>query len=262
KVKEIRLSQSKIVGDIGESFNIDTTILPSYSYNKMLRWISSNNRIAKVDQNGNITLVGKGICRITVSAAYGENSTKRIIYVFSGYTFDSAHYRQGDPTWRFGEFAERACVVTSMAILATNATNETITPRNIKNLGGNLDRIEDKYNLKAVCALPEDSGFIKTYDAETRKTTVINPRKNGEAAIREAMRLHPEGVCCYFVGRGGKHMVVAIGFDEDGTIYYSDPGREAAKGFEVPLKQTWCGVGHGFGYGQLNYMLAFDQVNN
>jgi len=258
-VLAIELNQSKVVGNVGASFKLDTVIRPSYAYDKTLKWRSSNSHIATVDENGVVTLVGKGITCVSVTAASG---VKRICYVFSGYTYGSAHYRQGDPAWGFSpETRKTACVTSCLAILATNSTNHSITPRDIHNLRGNHDRIEKKYSLRAVCALPENSPYLKEYDEETHRTRVVSPRKNGEAAIKEALKLHPEGVCCYFTGGHDEaHMVVAIGVNADGRVVYSDPGRAAAKGFEVTLNNTWVGRGHGFGYGNLNYILAFDQV--
>lgn len=67
-VSEIILSKSNVNLLVGEKAKIDATVNPTTAINKKINWSSSNDKVAKVDQNGNITAVGEGIATITAIA--------------------------------------------------------------------------------------------------------------------------------------------------------------------------------------------------
>ncbi len=56
----------------GDSTTLSCIFDPWYSAHKDLRWTSSNESVAIVDQNGNVTAVGDGACTITVANAEDE----------------------------------------------------------------------------------------------------------------------------------------------------------------------------------------------
>ena len=169
------------------------------------------------------------------------------------------HYHQGDAAWGFSRKVEKkACVLTATAMLLQNNGNG-VTPRSLYDGAGGTTSLQylsvlPKFEAQAVCAVAASSPYFS--DFRGGKTYIKNPAANGEAAVREALAAHPEGVMLYFSG-SGSHAVVAIRC-QDGTIYYSDPGRVAERGHNVTLSNTWVQVGHGMNYAHLSYMLAID----
>ncbi len=71
-VESIILSQESRSGEKGESFTIEATVLPENAYNKSLRWTSSDESIALVDNTGLVTLLTEGNCIITATALDGS----------------------------------------------------------------------------------------------------------------------------------------------------------------------------------------------
>ena len=58
---------------VGQEYTVTANVLPENAVNKKLEWVSSNSRIATVDQNGKITAQSAGNCIITVISDYDSN---------------------------------------------------------------------------------------------------------------------------------------------------------------------------------------------
>lgn len=67
-VTSITLSQSSLSLDVGASQQLTATVQPSSASVQQLQWSSSDESIAIVGNNGNVTAVGEGTCTITCSA--------------------------------------------------------------------------------------------------------------------------------------------------------------------------------------------------
>lgn len=52
---------------------LTATVTPNETTNKNVKWTSSNNKIATVDENGYVTAKGKGVARITATTTDGSN---------------------------------------------------------------------------------------------------------------------------------------------------------------------------------------------
>lgn len=84
--KGIKLTKSNAVIKKGKSFTIKATVqktdsnraLLSESHGKKLRYISSDNKIAKVNPKGKVTAVGKGKCTVYVFAINGISKAVKI----------------------------------------------------------------------------------------------------------------------------------------------------------------------------------------
>lgn len=69
----ISLSQTSMNLPIGATRTLTDTILPIVTSNKAVIWTSSNNNIATVDANGNVTAINQGTANITATTTDGSN---------------------------------------------------------------------------------------------------------------------------------------------------------------------------------------------
>ena len=169
-----------------------------------------------------------------------------------------ALYYQGSGAWRFSdEVKKRACLLTAFAIVIRNMGIEA-TPRTVYKANGgtpiSMARLERRFGVVAAPALPDGSAYLDGFYG--RSTSIKSKAKNYETAVKEALKLHPEGVILYFKKAGAAHAIVACKVDENGTIYYSDPGRN--KGRLLSFKETWVSYHHRMSYGNLSEMIALD----
>lgn len=56
----------------GETRQLEPVVLPEYATDKSLLWTSSNEQVATVDADGNVTAVGAGVSRVTATAKDGS----------------------------------------------------------------------------------------------------------------------------------------------------------------------------------------------
>ena len=63
----------------GETLALTATVTPENVTNKALAWTSSNESVATVDANGNVTAVKEGTATITVKATEGSNASAQCI---------------------------------------------------------------------------------------------------------------------------------------------------------------------------------------
>ena len=172
-----------------------------------------------------------------------------------GYTI----YYQGDSRWGFSSSVrKKACVITAYAI-AINNMGIPCTPPDIYRSNGNqtpmnMTNLKKNFGVKAVCALPAGSKYLSSFNGH--KTYIKSPSSNYEAAVKEALTLHPEGVILYFKKGSEAHAIVACKVS-GGTIYYSDPGRN--RDYLVDFANTWCKVGHSMSYKHLVEIVALDR---
>ena len=73
KAESISLDKTNITLNNNKPVKLNEKVLPEYTNNKKVTWSSSNEKIARVDDNGNITAVGNGTCKITATTADGTN---------------------------------------------------------------------------------------------------------------------------------------------------------------------------------------------
>lgn len=74
KVTTISLNKTTASLTIGGTDNLIATVAPTSATNKAVTWKSSNNNIAKVDNNGKVTAVSAGIATITVTTVDGSKT--------------------------------------------------------------------------------------------------------------------------------------------------------------------------------------------
>ncbi len=74
-VEKITLNKKSATVNIGKSISLKATVLPDYATDRAVTWISSNEKIAKVNSVGTVTGVAKGSATITATARDGSGVT-------------------------------------------------------------------------------------------------------------------------------------------------------------------------------------------
>ena len=75
-VTSLSISSSSLKLDAGDIKTLTVNIYPYNATNKNVKWTSSDEKVATVDQNGKVTAVGKGSAVITVAAQDGSNISR------------------------------------------------------------------------------------------------------------------------------------------------------------------------------------------
>lgn len=68
----IALDRSSFSGKVGSTFSINATIVPENATNKAVKWVTTDAKVAVVDQKGNVTCKGKGVCEIRAISVDGN----------------------------------------------------------------------------------------------------------------------------------------------------------------------------------------------
>ncbi len=71
-VTGVSLSPTNVTVNVTESIQLTATVQPSDATNKLLNWESSNENVATVDTNGNVTGVAAGSADVTVTTIDGS----------------------------------------------------------------------------------------------------------------------------------------------------------------------------------------------
>ena len=95
-VKKVSLNKTSISMNRGDSKTITVTITPNNVTNKKVTWISSNERIAKVDKDGKITGIGSGEATITATVD-GKKATCKVTVTYTPIT-ENSKYKKGYTT--------------------------------------------------------------------------------------------------------------------------------------------------------------------
>ena len=77
-VAQIIFNKSNVNMLVGEKTKIDASITPTTAINKKINWKTSNEKVATVDQSGNITAVGKGTATIMAIADGNDKVSSKV----------------------------------------------------------------------------------------------------------------------------------------------------------------------------------------
>lgn len=80
-VDKIELDRTEITANIDETISLNATIYPSNATNQEIIWESTNEEVAKVDLDGNVSFVGFGNGYITATTADGNKMASCYYYV-------------------------------------------------------------------------------------------------------------------------------------------------------------------------------------
>ena len=135
QVEGIALSKTTLTLQTGSSKKIDTIITPSNADNKEVTWESSDDSIAKVDENGNVTGVSEGgpvtITATTKNGGYQASckvTVQKDAIPVSGVTLDQENYYFSSDYFSDKNASEDAPVIRMEAtVLPDTATNTDVT---------------------------------------------------------------------------------------------------------------------------------------
>ena len=71
--ESVTLNKTEVSLDVGKRTTLKATVMPRNTDNKRVVWSSSDESIAKVDNEGHITAVRKGVCEITCASKTNES---------------------------------------------------------------------------------------------------------------------------------------------------------------------------------------------
>lgn len=84
KIKAISVKQSSVQVRTGEMFDIQTSITPSNANNKTLEYVSSNPKVATVDDSGTVQSIGLGATTISIKAKDGSGKVAKVYVAVVG----------------------------------------------------------------------------------------------------------------------------------------------------------------------------------
>ena len=83
-VTSVTLDKTSLTLDVGGSDTLAATVKPANATNKAVKWSSSNENVATVNQNGNVKAVGAGTATITAAASDGSGKTATCTVTVNG----------------------------------------------------------------------------------------------------------------------------------------------------------------------------------
>ena len=99
-VSSITLDKTTLSLEAMETYQLTASVSPANAANKTLTWTSSNEAVATVDSNGQVTAVAKGTVTITAAAAdgYGASASCTVTVTSNGYIVTSLdHFQSSHP---------------------------------------------------------------------------------------------------------------------------------------------------------------------
>ncbi len=186
-VKSISLMETKVTQNIGTSYQLSPSVLPSNATNKKLTYNSSNKALATVDSKGKVSLLKAGTITITVAASDGSGVKASCTFIikdpYEGYSlvwkddFNGTklntkdwNYELHDPGWvnnelqRYTDSSENISVkdgsLTIKAIKKVDKNGTTYTSGRVNTQG----KHDFKYGrFEARIQVPSGKGFLPAF---------------------------------------------------------------------------------------------------
>lgn len=119
-VESLQLSSGTAVGKVGETIQLEPTIMPANASNKVLNWTSSNEKVATV-ANGKVTIVGVGSAEITATTTDGTKISAQCHITGQPISITGISLSTNSLTMNIGDSTLLAATVTP-----ENATTKTL----------------------------------------------------------------------------------------------------------------------------------------
>ena len=172
-VEDIQLSKDSIKIKVDESETVGYTIFPDKARGAKVTWSSSNESVAKVDDDGRITGKGDGTCTITASA--GKEKDSITVTVKAGPDLVSIYRKYCNSTW--------ATVGSDGSYLSID-TNPS-----------NKDDYTDYEALEAILVVNDALGLPDSLEESFGKTTAMMGRQSetfSDIGITVSWSYHPD----------------------------------------------------------------------
>lgn len=161
KPTSVQLSRTEWQMNVGETYTLTATVLPTNATVKTVKWYSSNSSVVKV-KNGKLTARKKGTATITVKTANGKKAKCKIKVVKSG----AVNVMSGDTFMKsVAAMTKKAAKegTSGMAVTATGYSRRLI----VKSKGSKLDF--SSYNPEKVAASLDDIYFVQFASSSAAK---------------------------------------------------------------------------------------------
>ena len=123
-VTSVTLNKNTLELYTGGSENLTATVAPDNATNKTVTWSSSDNTVATVDNNGNVTAVKAGTATITATAADGSGCSATCTVTVT----DKTYTISADPTaLNFGSAYTGYTQPAAQTVILTNTGNQPVT---------------------------------------------------------------------------------------------------------------------------------------
>lgn len=185
-VSSVKLSESTVKLNLGQSVELKATVSPSNASNKALRWSSSNTAVAKVNEKGVVTAVSGGSAVITVITADGGKTAKCTVNVnvpVSGITLSEKEISLSEGTKK----------TLHASVLPSNAGNKKLLwssdSSEIVSVDANGVITANKLGKATVTAKTAEGGF-----ASSVSVTVYKGVKSVDLNVTSAILAVGEGI--------------------------------------------------------------------
>ena len=121
-VISVTLDQANYTVEEGGSFKLNATILPEDATKKTLTWTTSNEKVAKVDQNGKVTAVAAGTATIKAKSSNSKVGKCVVTVAKKNIAVESVKLNKTSVAIGKGE-----TITLTAAVAPSNATNKTVT---------------------------------------------------------------------------------------------------------------------------------------
>ena len=178
KVTGVTVDPAELPLFTGDSKILTATVKPDNAADKTLKWESSNDKIATVDQTGKVTAVAHGTATITATAADGSGKADTCTVTVTNKTYTIS---VTPDKLDFGTILQNAAQPPAQTVKVTNTGNQTVTlnqPAATNFLVGTLSKTELKPNETATFTVQPKAGLDVGRYAEP--LTVSNT--NGQTA--------------------------------------------------------------------------------
>ena len=122
-VTSVTLDQAELALYTGDTASLTATVQPDNATNKNVTWSSSDNTVATVDNNGNVTAVKAGTATITVTTEDGKKTATCTVTVT-----DKTYTISADPTaLNFGSAYTGYAQPAAQTVTVKNTGNQQVT---------------------------------------------------------------------------------------------------------------------------------------
>ncbi len=143
-VESISISNTELLLREGHTAELIAIVRPSDATDKSVTWVSADESIATVDQNGNVTAVKEGVTTITATSANGMTAVCVVTVIPDITAVESITLNKYELTLKEGEVYD-----LEATIIPDNATDKTVT---WKSLDSNVATVSDNGEVTAVRA--------------------------------------------------------------------------------------------------------------